>query len=197
MIEWAVATRRLAGETESGDAHAVLEFDGGILLAVVDGLGHGHDAAVASNRAVSILAEQPGDDLIGLFERCHEGLKRTRGAVMSLAAFHDRDSTVSWLGVGDVSAELVRHEPRVRQRDCLLLRGGIVGVRLPRLVEEVLPVLPGDTIVMVTDGIRSAFTESLDDLRPPQRAADRILADFGREHDDALALVARYTGGIG
>jgi hypothetical protein len=34
-------------EAESGDVHVVAEFDHGVLVGVIDGLGHGYEAAVA------------------------------------------------------------------------------------------------------------------------------------------------------
>ena len=50
MIEWGVASRALPGETRSGDLHVVESFAGGALVAAVDGLGHGEEAADAADR---------------------------------------------------------------------------------------------------------------------------------------------------
>jgi hypothetical protein len=58
----------------------------------------------------------------------------------------------------------------------------------------VLPIAKGDTLVFVTDGIRGEFVEGLSSLESPQRAADKILKQYGRGNDDALVLVARLTG---
>ena len=52
LIEWAVAGAPIDGETESGDLHAVVQFEGGVLVGAVDGLGHGAEAAVAARAAV-------------------------------------------------------------------------------------------------------------------------------------------------
>ena len=50
----------------------------------------------------------------------------------------------------------------------------------------------GDTLVFVTDGIRSGFADKLSALEPPQKSADRILAEYCRGSDDALVVVTRY-----
>ena len=70
----------------------------------------------------------------------------------------------------------------------------MVGGQLPALQAAVLPVFRGDTLVFVTDGVRSEFVESLTALESPQRAAERILKKYQSGTDDALVLVARFTG---
>ena len=81
-----------------------------------------------------------------------------------------------------------------RVEEVLLLRGGVVGSQLPALQAAVLPITKGDTLVFVTDGIRSEFVEGLSTLESPQRAADKILKQHSRGNDDALVLVLRLTG---
>jgi phosphoserine phosphatase RsbX len=48
--------------------------------------------------------------------------------------------------------------------------------------------------VLATDGIRSRFADAIDAREPPRRIAARVLAEHARDSDDALVLVARYTG---
>ena len=50
------------------------------------------------------------------------------------------------------------------------------------------------SIVLATDGIGPEFSDDLSLKDLPQQAADRLLARFRREADDALVLVARYRG---
>ena len=100
-----------------------------------------------------------------------------------------------WLGVGNVDGLLVSaEEGGSRSREGLLPRGGIVGYQLPPLRMSVLPVHAGDTLVLVTDGIRSDFAQAVDQDEAPQRTADRILAEHSTGSDDALVLVIRYLG---
>ena len=82
MIELGVASSALHGR--SGDRAVVARHGDRTLVAAIDGLGHGEAAAEAADAAASIL-ERDGGSLQGLLGRCHEALRGTRGAVMTLA----------------------------------------------------------------------------------------------------------------
>jgi phosphoserine phosphatase RsbX len=196
LIEWGVAGRALAGQGESGDMHLVTVLPQEALVAVVDGLGHGEEAAAAAKIAVKTLQSFAGDSLITLVDHCHGALRHTRGAVMSLAAFHELDSVMSWLGVGNVEGFLWhRDAQKFPEREGLLLRGGVVGDHLPRLAASILQISEGDLLILATDGIRPGFAENINPNDPPQQIADRILAQHGLVSDDALVLVVRYIHG--
>jgi len=194
LVEWGAAGLALPGQADNGDRHVVRPFAGGVLAAVVDGLGHGREAADAARIAVATLEQFPFEPLPTLFRRCHERLRGTRGVVMSAASFRAGERTMLWLGVGNVEG-LVRRATPGRPSDRLLLRGGVVGSYLPRLDVSLLPAHPGDVLIFASDGIHSSFAEEEPQALPPQRAADRILAHHGRGTDDALVLVVRYLGG--
>jgi negative regulator of sigma-B (phosphoserine phosphatase) len=190
-IRWAEAGRPLLGSMISGDRAVVVETSASVLVAVVDGLGHGEPAAVAADRAASVLVNHAGTSISTVVERCHEALVTTRGAALSIAAFDLYEHTVSWLGVGNVAGVLVRADQSRRSRmDWLALYGGIVGARLPLLRPVVLPVWPDDMLILATDGLRDDWPNG--ELRgEPQRVANQLLAGYGVSADDALVLVAR------
>jgi negative regulator of sigma-B (phosphoserine phosphatase) len=194
-VEWAAALRPRPGETESGDLHVVQPFPGGTLLAAVDGLGHGAEAAAAARAAVELLRTHAAQDsVISLVRRCQRDLQETRGVVMSLASFSALDSSLTWLGIGNVEGVLVRADPSLAPaRESLLLRGGVVGYRLPTLSASVLTVNPGDVLAFATDGVDAAFTAEVSATASVQPLADRILSQWGKTTDDALVLVARFT----
>ena len=195
-VRWAVAQRALPGETRSGDASLVETFAGGVLLAAVDGLGHGAEAATAARIAVEQLRSHPDESPIALVKRCHLALEQARGAVMSLASLNAQDGSLAWIGVGNVCGVLVRAGAGdYPQRESLLLRGGVVGYNLPALGQSVLTALPDDVLVFATDGVASDFVTEIGPLPHPQLLADRILARWGLETDDALVLVAQFTRG--
>lgn len=196
VLDWGVAMAVRPGQQRSGDRHLVTAApDGSVLLAVVDGLGHGDEAAEAADRATAILAEHPEQSVISLARRCHAGLQGTRGVVMTLARVSPQDESLTWLGVGNVAGLLIRGTPGDHHsQESALLRGGVVGYRLPYLGATVHPLGSGDCIVLATDGIRPDFSDNLTLKDPPQETADQLLARFRREADDALVLVARYRG---
>jgi phosphoserine phosphatase RsbX len=196
-IEWAVAELARPGQTESGDHYVAMEIPGGAIVGVVDGLGHGAEAANASKTAVRSIERHGDKPLIKLMQECHRSLIGSRGAVLSVAAFNVAEERMTWLGVGNVEGLLLRAQAAsTPSRELLLLRGGVVGVHMPALTAAIVPVVPGDTLILATDGVRSEF---LDEFRAhrdgPQVLAARILERFGRGTDDALVLVARYQEG--
>ena len=193
MAEYGIAKFVLPGEGESGDQHLVCCNQSGILVAAIDGIGHGAEAANAARAAVTVLRNGVGEPVIPLVMTCHERLRATRGVVLSIASVDVRHGLMTWLGVGNVHGVLVRADKKLTQ-ETLLLRGGVVGDHLPQLQAAVLPVGQGDLLVFATDGFGADFTGTLSPLENPQRAADRILKVFGNGSDDALVLALRITG---
>lgn len=195
VLDWAWAGAALPGERESGDVHVVAPFAGGTLVAVLDGLGHGPEAALASRAAARVLVAHAGEPVAALVERCHDALRPTRGAVMSVASFQAAEGAMTWVAVGNVEGLLLRAAPAAeRAREAILARGGVVGYQLPPLRPVTVPVSIGDTLVLATDGIRSGFVAGLEARGDPQQVADAIFARYARGTDDALVLVARYRG---
>ncbi|MDE3067995.1 MAG: SpoIIE family protein phosphatase [Verrucomicrobiota bacterium] len=194
-MDWGVAARPLAGQSVSGDLHAVHVFDHSLLLAVIDGVGHGREATAAAQRAAAILGEHGAEPVIALVRRCHEALAKTRGAVMTLASVNVRDSILTWLGVGNVEARLFRADANTfPATENLLLRGGLVGLQLPALHASVMPLSPGDLLVFATDGLHTGFDQRINLTETPQQIADGILERHYKGLDDALILAARYLG---
>jgi len=195
LVEYGVAKFVLPGQGESGDQHLVCCNQSGILIAAIDGIGHGEEAANAAKEAVSILKTGANEPVISLLQRCHERLRATRGVVLSLATIEPEHGMMTWAGVGNVQGALMRAGAKKGTlQEVLLLRGGVVGSQLPALQAAVLPVARGDTLIFVTDGIRGEFAECLSALESPQSAADRILKRHCRGNDDALVMVVRLTG---
>lgn len=193
-IEWGAAGAPLEGE-ESGDLEVVAPFPGGVLCALIDGLGHGVEAARAARAAKRVLEGHPGEPVLDLVQRCHEGLRGTRGAVMSLARLAFRPPSLTWVGVGNVEAVLFAADRGAAPRDGLLPRSGIVGYRIAPLRAATIPIAPGDTLIMATDGVRSAFASPPVPAGSPPEIAERLLREHARGTDDALVLCVRYLGG--
>lgn len=194
-IEWEVCARPLPGEAVSGDVHVAAPCAAGLLLGVIDGLGHGASAAEAANRARGILLDAPEKRLDALMVRCHQELHRTRGAAMTLAFIH-RHGRLAWLGVGNVEAVLVRASAeKQRRRESLLLQPGVVGQQIPTLRLSELDLGAGDQVIIATDGVRTAFLEILAVPGTAAAVAGRVLAEYGKHTDDALVVAATYLRG--
>jgi serine phosphatase RsbU (regulator of sigma subunit) len=193
VIEWGWAGRAL--EQVSGDMHAVVEREDGALVALLDGLGHGPEAAAAVSAAVPVIEAHAGSSVADLVQRCHDAMRKTRGAVMSVAWFDAYGASMVWTGVGNVDSLLIRAEQQDSSHpQAIAARGGVVGYRLPPLRVERHAVARGDTLVMATDGIQSSFGQGIMLQFSAQEIAELILARYAKGTDDAHVVVARYLG---
>jgi phosphoserine phosphatase RsbX len=192
-VEWGVAARCRRGETTSGDLAVVTFLPEGALVAGIDGLGHGTEAARAARTAAQVVRARPSQDLVLLVQRCHAALRGTRGAAISLAFVSE--GGVTWLGVGSVEGRVLSGDPSVmRPTGSLALGSGVPGHELPVVRTATLAVRPGDVLVLATDGIKASFADSLDVSGSTQAISDRILADHSTPADDALVVAVRYLG---
>ena len=194
-LSYAVAIRPMVGQSICGDLAVVRPLQRGLLLAVIDGAGHGQEAAQAARTAADVLESSAEENLLRLVEQCHKKMIPTRGAAMTVVSVHSDTNTAEWVGVGDVEARLFRGDPERRPRlEGAMLRGGIVGYQLPTLRADRVDLQPGDWLVMATDGIRADFPASVRLSKTPEAVAEDIVDGHFKETDDALVLVARYLG---
>ena len=199
VVTWGIASLPMAPEELSGDLCSVWCPNGGTLalIAVVDGSGHGPEAAAAARRAAEVLEPHPQESPVSLMLRCHEQLRGTRGAAMTLASLNLLDRTMTWLGIGNVEAVLCRAGDAERlEAERVLLRPGVVGFRLPqRLKAEVIPLKHCDTLIMATDGVKPEFADDAAIAGDPKQVAARLLSQHNSQRDDALVFVAKYEQG--
>jgi negative regulator of sigma-B (phosphoserine phosphatase) len=179
------------GETRSGDVAVFVPTSRGALVCLIDGLGHGPEAADAAELCASVVREHAEAEPTDLLEACHQALLETRGAVMTAVWFDLEQSLLSWAGVGNVDARLVRSGPELREEVALVF-GGVLGYRMPRVRPATMPLERGDLLVMITDGIDGAISPALAGGGGAQALASRILEQHGKGTDDALAVVLRY-----
>jgi anti-sigma regulatory factor (Ser/Thr protein kinase) len=93
------------GERESGDAWGVLWRAGAITVVIMDGLGHGPEAAEAAANGLHELAVPAGaDDPLALLGRLDRRLAGGRGAVAAVARMSSDEFTFS--GIGNIGARL-------------------------------------------------------------------------------------------
>jgi anti-sigma regulatory factor (Ser/Thr protein kinase) len=189
----AIGSRRAPkrGEVECGDAWAHTASGRWDRLCLVDGLGHGPLAAVASAAAITAFLEA-GENATpqDVIQSCHAAMNTTRGAVMAVVAIDQQAGRFLFAGVGNItgmvhSAQGVNH---------LLSTEGIVGyqMRTVRVVERTWSA--GDSVVMSSDGLTTRWSLA----RYPgllQRHAALIAAvlfrDHGADTDDATVVVAK------
>jgi negative regulator of sigma-B (phosphoserine phosphatase) len=163
----------------------------GALVALIDGLGHGPEAADAAERCADVVRRHVEADPRELLQTCHEALAETRGVAMTVAWFDLGRGQLSWAGVGNVDARLVRPGPERREAVALVF-GGVLGYRLPNVRPVSMELERGDLLVMLTDGVESAISDGLTGGGSAQTVADRVFERHGRGTDDALVVAVRY-----
>lgn len=196
-IEWAANSRPRPGESVCGDRMIAVDVDGtAALIGVLDGLGHGTEAAEAASCGVDVLRAARAEPLDVLVQRCHRALSGTRGVAMTLARIDFRTDTLSWAGIGNVAADLVaKHPAGLEVRSSARLAGGIVGYRIPEaLTPQEVPIRPGDLLVITSDGIVEDHLDDIDFAASSLAIADQILRRHAKDSDDALVLAARHRG---
>jgi hypothetical protein len=140
-VEWGIAVRGRSGERTSGDCAVVSLLPEGALVAAIDGLGHGGEAARAARTAADVVRASPTADLVTLLQACHVGLRNTRGAAISLAFLSAVRGGVTWVGVGSVEGRVLSGDPSSRRpKGSLPLAAGIPGHNLPAVSTATLPV---------------------------------------------------------
>ncbi|MCC6525853.1 MAG: SpoIIE family protein phosphatase [Polyangiaceae bacterium] len=175
------------------DACAVRRADG-LLCAVADGLGHGAEARAAAALAIAEVrrAGAAGLDLRALLAAADRALVRTRGAVMGLARLDRVRGELEVAGAGNVMLRVLPVSGPTRRFEGtpMVLGSGRRPARAPR--SETLALVPGDLVVLASDGLRTGLELGEPGVRlaHPAVVAAHLLAEFARDHDDALVLVA-------
>jgi anti-sigma regulatory factor (Ser/Thr protein kinase) len=178
------------GQLESGDGWAVRDLGNRQLICIVDGLGHGPLAALASARAIAVFAgaqqeQRPGDILM----RAHEELKSTRGAVMAVLAIDRRAGTAVFSGVGNIAAAIYKGVDAKH----LMSIEGTVGYRVRAVREHKVDWEPASTAILFTDGVSGRWSLGKYPgllARHPALVASVLFRDHARDTDDATIVVA-------
>ncbi|MDT5014090.1 MAG: phosphoserine phosphatase RsbX [Mycobacterium sp.] len=189
--------RPVPGEEVCGDHPVAVDVgDSAALFGVIDGLGHGEAAQTAALRAVEAVHNGRAEPLDVVMQLCHRALTDTRGVAMTLARIDFETDTLSWIGIGNVTADLVAKRPTaVEVRASALLAGGIVGYRMPQtLLTHQVSISPGDLLVIASDGIAEDHLASIDFAAQATTIAQQQVGRYGKDTDDVLVLAARHRG---
>ena len=187
-------------ESAVGDGFG-LAWDGDrMTVGVVDGLGHGVEAAQARRAALELLEQQPALDSAGLLREIDIGLRVTRGAAAAIAQIDGWSRQLSFAGMGNVTGRLFR--PGADQ--ALVSRPGILGANhglgvgtRPRLHRVVAADWAAPAaLILHTDGITSRWNAADypgADRHHPAILAALIWRDALRGNDDATVVVVRTS----
>lgn len=178
------------GETAAGDAWFAHEDDAGVTLFVVDGLGHGTEAAVAANAAVAQFQASRHEPPVAILEAVHRAMRHTRGGAVAVARLHRDSATVTFAGLGNIAGIVVGERGGERR---MVSHNGTAGHNARKIQAFEYP-CPDGIVIMHSDGLSSSWNlgsyPALVDSHP-MLVAGVLYRDFGRGTDDATVVVTR------
>lgn len=180
------------GERECGDGWAVWSAGGLTSVLVVDGLGHGHEAAIAAGAAIEMFERHAERSAVDVMMLVHNALKKTRGAAVALAELDERNARLTYCAVGNISAVVAR--PGGEEQH-LITVPGIAGHAVRRMQTFSYEWPRGSLLVMHTDGLNTRWALSRYaglQSHQPDVIAGVLFRDFRRGVDDATAVVTRH-----
>jgi hypothetical protein len=181
------------GETLSGDTALVHWADDGVVVAVIDVLGHGPDAhklaVKLSGRLAKWLTGASAPSPEGALAVLDDSARGTRGAVAAVAWLNGRTLEGSVVGIGNVRCRLFGSVARTVE-----FKEGVLGSRMRSLTPTSFVLRPADVLLLFSDGVTGRFTvneyPSLT-LDPASAIASNIVRRFGKGIDDASCAVMR------
>jgi anti-sigma regulatory factor (Ser/Thr protein kinase) len=183
-----------AGEPICGDAWCVAQGRGNVAVFVVDGLGHGPDAAEAARAAIETVQGNVERSAGDIMDAVHRSLRPTRGAAAALALLQPESELCTFCGIGNVSVS-IRDTAGSRS---LVSHNGTLGHQIRKLQEFTYPFRADALLVMHTDGVGTRWDLGGYpgiDMRHPAVAAALLYRDFSRGRDDATVLALRNRRG--
>jgi hypothetical protein len=192
MSAWTVGAvcLPLPSEHEFGDAWAVAGEGEQLLVMVADGLGHGPEAARASQAAVAIVHPSAVFAPEPLLQLAHGALHGTRGAALAVACLDSGAQELRFAGIGNITVSLhgggaARH---------LVSHNGIVGSNMRKVQEFALPLGSDAMLIMHSDGLGTRWDLERYPglaLRHPSLIAAVLYRDYARHRDDVTVVVAQ------
>ncbi|EJN10961.1 anti-sigma regulatory factor (Ser/Thr protein kinase) [Bradyrhizobium sp. YR681] len=187
---WGGVSVAKAGQDVCGDALSVSDAGNVRTLLVVDGLGHGPEAAEAAVEAVRLFHRYAGHSVPNLIDYIHGGLRSTRGAAVSIARFDPAAKNINFAGIGNVAGVIITAGDTKR----MVSMAGTAGFNTRKIRAFDYPFTHG-LIVLHSDGLASTWMvdryPNLAALHPSLIAAI-LYRDFTRHRDDATVLVAKW-----
>jgi anti-sigma regulatory factor (Ser/Thr protein kinase) len=179
-----------SGEDFCGDGWAVLQGRGRIVVLVVDGLGHGFEAATAARAAIETVQGKAHLDAVNLMDAMHGALRPTRGAAAALAMLQPESELCTFCGIGNISAS-IRSNGASRS---MVSQNGTLGHSVRKIQDFQYPFPKGSLLLMHSDGLATHWDLAAYpgiEIRHPAMVAAALYRDHSRGRDDLTVLALR------
>ena len=179
-----------SGEDVCGDSWAVLQGRGRIIVLVVDGLGHGFEAATAARAAIETVQAKAHLDAVNLMDAMHGALRPTRGAAAAIAMLQPQSELCTFCGIGNISAS-IRSNGASRS---MVSQNGTLGHSVRKIQDFQYPFAKGALLLMHSDGLATHWDLAAYpgiEMRHPAMVAAALYRDHSRGRDDLTVLALR------
>lgn len=178
-------------EPEAGDGFHICKLENGLLVTIIDVLGHGEKAAQLARKIETFLDDIGSADIDWTMRQAHEFLTGTIGAAMTMVFFDSAKLKGYGLGVGNT---LIRHLGDKGMS--FHAQAGIVGETLPNLRHFEFEFSDDSTFLLTTDGVKENISQT--ELEHANgKAVDYIssyfIESFSKPFDDATVIVVRFS----
>jgi anti-sigma regulatory factor (Ser/Thr protein kinase) len=183
----------LVPDEPCGDGWYVIRDPGRTTILVVDGLGHGPEAAKVQLEAIRIFRKDKNGDPAEIIRTLHAGLRSTRGGVAAVAVIDEDRGRVMYAGAGNISGRIITG-PATQKMVSL---NGTVGEAIRKIQDFSYSWKAGALMVMYSDGLSMQWAlENYPGLRhkDPALIAGVLYRDHTRGTDDVTVLVVKPCG---
>jgi phosphoserine phosphatase RsbX len=178
------------GEEVAGDEAVVARHGPLVLIGLADGLGHGPHAAAAAGVFCNYVRGHVADPIEDLLTSAGHALSTTRGAAAALLRIHETTGELEFTGVGNVAFKSI-----AQCGMSMFCCAGILGRRVRTIRSFRYSVVPGDLLVMHTDGVAAGFDLASYRDADPNVIARRIVEAHRKSFDDSTCVVAMVRDG--
>ena len=185
-----VISQEKSGEPVCGDGWTVVQGRGRVAVFLVDGLGHGPDAAAAARTAIETVetnAHREGPDIM---DAVHNALRPTRGGAAALALLQPESELCCFCGIGNIAAS-IRSAGVSRS---MVSHNGTLGHQVRKIQEFQYPFPKGALLVMHSDGLATHWDLAAYpgiENRHPGLVSAALYRDHTRGRDDVTVLALR------
>lgn len=183
----------LVPDEPCGDGWYVIRDPGRTTILVVDGLGHGPEAAKVQLEAIRIFRKDPNGDPAEIIRTLHAGLRSTRGGVAAAAVIDEDRGRVTYAGAGNILGQIITGSETVK----MVSLNGTLGNDIRKIQDFSYSWETGALLVMYSDGLSMQWDlENYPGLRQkdPALIAGVLYRDHTRGTDDVTVLIVKPCG---
>ena len=161
-------------------------------ILIIDGLGHGEGAFLASQAAIDVYKTLPKDSPHETLRKIHAEIKKTRGGVAMVVKYGFKQEMLSFCGVGNITGKTINYQ----SSKFFPSFNGIVGhVLSSRIHNHEVPWERGNLLLLHSDGVTSRW--DLARYQQVQKSDPAILAaclyrDYSRGNDDTTIIISKH-----